>query len=78
MPPERSDTTSATPRARASDAWKVSPPESEALRWLRAPLMREGLLTEARLYRADLPNGDRLIVGRDVEEIVMVLVPTLE
>lgn len=45
-----------------------SPPESEALRWLRAPLMREGLLTEARLYRADLPNGDRLIVGRDVEE----------
>ncbi|MFC7734796.1 ATP-binding protein [Roseomonas sp. GCM10028921] len=44
------------------------PPESEPLRWLRAPLMREGLLTEARLYRADLPNGDRLIVGRDVEE----------
>ncbi|WP_424134797.1 ATP-binding protein [Roseomonas chloroacetimidivorans] len=44
------------------------PPEAEALRWLRAPLLREGLLTEARLYRADLPNGDRLIVGRDVEE----------
>ncbi|SHI53031.1 hypothetical protein SAMN02745194_00504 [Roseomonas rosea] len=44
------------------------PPEAEALRWLRAPLMREGLLTEARLYRSDLPNGDRLIVGRDVEE----------
>jgi hypothetical protein len=43
-------------------------PEAEPLRWLRAPLMREGALTEARLYRADLPNGDRLIVGRDVEE----------
>jgi signal transduction histidine kinase len=44
------------------------PPEGEPLRWLRAPLVREGALTEARLYRADLPNGDRLIVGRDVEE----------
>jgi signal transduction histidine kinase len=43
-------------------------PEAEPLRWLRAPLVREGLLTEARLYRADLPNGDRLLVGRDVEE----------
>ncbi|MBP0444313.1 HAMP domain-containing protein [Roseomonas sp. SSH11] len=43
-------------------------PDAEALRWLRAPLMREGALTEARLYRADLSNGDRLIVGRDVEE----------
>ena len=43
-------------------------PEGEPLRWLRAPLVREGALTEARLYRADLPNGDRLIVGRDVEE----------
>ncbi|WP_052401495.1 sensor histidine kinase [Muricoccus aerilatus] len=43
-------------------------PEAEALRWLRAPLVREGALTEARLYRADLANGDRLIVGRDVEE----------
>lgn len=44
------------------------PPEAEALRWLRTPLVREGALTEARLYRADLSNGDRLIVGRDVEE----------
>ncbi|MFC0385730.1 sensor histidine kinase [Muricoccus vinaceus] len=43
-------------------------PDGEPLRWLRAPLIREGALTEARLYRADLPNGDRLIVGRDVEE----------
>ncbi|MBI0536741.1 sensor histidine kinase [Roseomonas sp. KE2513] len=43
-------------------------PDAEALRWLRAPLVREGALTEARLYRADLSNGDRLIVGRDVEE----------
>ena len=44
------------------------PPEAEPLRWLRAPLVRDGALTEARLYRADLPNGDILIVGRDVEE----------
>ena len=44
------------------------PPEAESLRWLRAPLVRDGIVTEARLYRADLPNGDRLIVGRDVEE----------
>jgi signal transduction histidine kinase len=43
-------------------------PEAEPLRWLRTPLLREGQLTEARLYRADLPNGDRLIVGRDMEE----------
>jgi len=43
-------------------------PEAEPLRWLRVALLREGMLTEARLYRADLPNGDRLIVGRDVEE----------
>ena len=44
------------------------PPEGEPLRWLRTALVREDALTEARLYRADLPNGDRLIVGRDVEE----------
>ena len=44
------------------------PPEGEPLRWLRTPLVREDALTEARLYRIDFPNGDRLIVGRDVEE----------
>ncbi|WP_338665725.1 HAMP domain-containing sensor histidine kinase [Pararoseomonas sp. SCSIO 73927] len=44
------------------------PPESEGLRWLRAGMVRDGVGTEVRLYRADLPNGDRLLVGRDEEE----------
>jgi len=30
--------------------------------------MREGVRTEARMFRLDLPNGDVLVIGRDVED----------
>ncbi|WP_376096514.1 ATP-binding protein [Roseomonas sp. CCTCC AB2023176] len=43
-------------------------PAGPELRWFRMPLLREDDWTEARLYRADLANGDVLVVGRDVEE----------
>ncbi len=36
--------------------------------WIRIPLIREGTVSEARLFRLDLPDGLRLIVGRDVAE----------
>ncbi len=36
--------------------------------WLRIPLQRDGATTEARLYRVDLGEGWRMLVGRDVAE----------
>jgi signal transduction histidine kinase len=36
--------------------------------WLRIPLQRDGAMTEARLYRVDLGEGWRMLVGRDVAE----------
>jgi hypothetical protein len=36
--------------------------------WLRIPLLRDGAMTEARLLRVDLGNGQRMLVGRDVAE----------
>jgi signal transduction histidine kinase len=48
------------------DAWPTAaildPP------WLRAPLSRDGMVSEARLLRVDLPGGLRLLIGRDVAE----------
>jgi signal transduction histidine kinase len=36
--------------------------------WVRMPLLRDGAITEARLMRIELPDGLRLLVGRDVAE----------
>lgn len=37
-------------------------------RWQSLSLLREGVLTEARIFRLDFPNGDVLLLGRDVED----------
>ena len=37
-------------------------------RWQSLPLSREGVRTEARVLRTELPDGAVLVVGRDVEE----------
>ncbi|MFT8243657.1 ATP-binding protein [Roseomonas sp. BN140053] len=37
-------------------------------RWQTLSLLREGVRTEARVFRLDLPGGDLLVVGRDVED----------
>ena len=48
------------------EAW---PEEADGeLPWLRIPLLRDGAMTEARLLRVDLGNGQRMLVGRDVAE----------
>ena len=48
------------------DAW---PPDADGEQpWLRIPLLRDGAMTEARLLRVDLGNGQRMLVGRDVAE----------
>lgn len=45
------------------------PPEANADgAWLQIPLQRDGAETEARLFRVELGNGWRLLVGRDVAE----------
>ncbi|MBU8538949.1 sensor histidine kinase [Falsiroseomonas tokyonensis] len=36
--------------------------------WIRMPLLRDGLESEARLLRVELGEGYRLLVGRDVAE----------
>lgn len=36
--------------------------------WIRMPLIRDGTVSEARLYRVELRDGLRLLVGRDVAE----------
>ena len=48
------------------EAW---PEEADGeLPWLRIPLQRDGSMTEARLLRVDLGQGQRMLVGRDVAE----------
>ena len=48
------------------DDW---PPEADGEQpWLRIPMQRDGAMTEARLLRVDLGNGQRMLVGRDVAE----------
>jgi len=45
------------------------PAEANAdLPWIRMPLLRDGMMSEARLLRIDLPGNARLLVGRDVAE----------
>ena len=45
------------------------PPEANAeTPWIRMPLARDGVETEARLLRIDLGGGARLLIGRDVSE----------
>ena len=61
-------TTLAGNLARAPEELAGPPPAEPDLRWLRAAMLREDAWTEVRLHRADLPNGDILLVGRDVEE----------
>ncbi len=48
---------------------EVWPPEANAdSPWIRMVLQRDGVDSEARLLRIDLPTGHRLLVGRDVAE----------
>ncbi|NKC31405.1 HAMP domain-containing sensor histidine kinase [Falsiroseomonas selenitidurans] len=48
------------------EAW---PEEAQAdAPWIRMPLLRDGLVSEARLLRVDLGEGYRMLVGRDVAE----------
>jgi signal transduction histidine kinase len=45
------------------------PPEADGNEaWIHLPLVREGGVSEARLYRQLLPGGYRLLVGRDEAE----------
>jgi len=45
------------------------PPEaSDDQSWINIPLQRDGAMTEARLFRVNLGDGYRLLVGRDVAE----------
>jgi len=36
--------------------------------WIRMPLQRDGVVSEARLLRMELSGGHRLLIGRDVAE----------
>jgi signal transduction histidine kinase len=47
-------------------AWPVEANGEAA--WIRIPLQRDGTASEARLLRIELPDGHRMLVGRDVAE----------
>lgn len=44
------------------------PPQASETIWFRLPIIRDGVTSESRLFRLDLPSGYRLLVGRDVSE----------
>jgi len=54
------------PRAGNLSAWPAEANTESP--WVRMPLIRDATVSEARLFRVDLGDGYRLLVGRDVAE----------